>query len=474
MIAVSRILNFDYSYTEKNISSDVLNYVQFLEELGVTRNDRITISADNSYSFVLAIFSLIHIDCSIVLVDSSLGDRELLKIVNHSNSNFCITDRLVSQCGESIHLLTLPFDISTSTVFEGSVNMTAWKKRDDALILYTSGSTGEPKGIIKSGESFITNIESTIKRMEYDHTDVLLPLIPFTHFYGLSIIFIWWIKKCDLVLCDYRSIRSVVKEIITKNITVVDAVPSTYYVLNRLFTRRKAVLSNIKNSKVRMWCVGGSPLSQKLSREFSEYMEMPLLDGYGLSEAGNVALNTSGPEFGCGKPLDDVLIKIVNCDRKELAPGQLGEILVQSPSVMKSYHQLEENTNLVLQNGWLITNDLGYIDPCGNLFIIGRKGDEIIRKGYIIYPASIEKTLEDVLGMKSKVVSFKDEKKGAIIVLLVEADNDTEYFRNSIYASLDAISKPDKIYIVKHFPYLNNGKIDFISIKNLAFQLNKK
>lgn len=474
MIALSGVLNLDNRFSENKITSDVLNYVHYLEGLGVSKNDRVMISADNSYEFILAIFALTQIDCSIVLVDNGLDDRELLKIAEHSNSSFCISDRVIYQHSESIRMLVLRFDYPTKKVLEGNINLDAWEQRKDSLILYTSGSTGEPKGIIKSGKSLLSNIRATIKRMEYYPTDVLLPLIPFTHFYGLSIIFIWWIIKCDLVLCNYRNMRAIAKEISAKNVTVVDAVPSTYYVLNRLFAKRGELLNNIKNSKVRMWCVGGSSLSKKLSREFHSFIGMPLLDGYGLSEAGNVALNTNGPEYGCGKALDGVRIRIVNRDGKELPTGQSGEILVKSPGLMEKYNHLERDTISIMQNGWLKTNDLGYLDHMGNLFIIGRKGDEILRKGYIIHPASIEKTLEDRLGIKSKVVSFKDEKKGSIIILLVEADDDTGQLRDKIYTSLDTISKPDKIHIIKHFPYLNNGKIDSKSIKNIAIQLNNK
>lgn len=469
-MGLCRILTSNRVFSEQTFTSDIMNYVNDLKGLGVINNDRVIISVDNSYEFIVAFFSLIHIDCSIVLVDRSLDDRELSQITKHSNASFCIGDRQ----SVDIQMLNFPSVGHSGSQLEGNVDMTSWWKRKDALILYTSGSTGQPKGVIKSGNSMLLNIKATINRMIYYPSDVLMPLMPFTHFYGLSIIFIWWMEKCDLVLCNYRSLHSILKSIIDKNVTVVDAIPSTYFALNRLFAKRKATLRKVKNSDVRMWCVGGSPLSQKLSKEFSAFINMPLLDGYGLSETGNVALNTRGSEFGCGRPLDNVDLMIANRHGEALPSGEVGEIMVKSPGIMEEYYRLENVTSTVLQDGWFKTNDLGYIDDSGNLFVIGRKGDEILRKGYVIYPASIEKSLEDNLGIKSKVVSFKDEKKGSAIILMVEADKNNKQLRSRIKNSLNAVTKPDKIYVVKNFPYLANGKIDNKSIQRLAIHLNNE
>lgn len=469
---MNKKVNSDRILVDSVFMNDVWGYVTHFEALGITNNDRVLVSAENSYTFILTFFSLAQTGCSIVLADSSLNDGELMKIVEDSDSNICISDKIIYQNGRSIKVLTLPIVPPSNSIHKGNINIQSWIERNDALILYSSGSTGNPKGIIKSGKSFMRNIRATIKRMEYYETDVLLPLIPFTHFYGLSIIFVWWMVKCELILCNYRSIRSIVKAITEQNVTAVDAVPSTYYMLNRLFSKREVTYINIKNSNVRMWCVGGSPLPRKLSREFRKFINMPLLDGYGLSEVGNVALNNNGPEFGCGKPLEDVFIKIIDRNEEELPPRKTGEIMVKSPGVMEKYNNLQETTNSAFRNGWFKTNDLGFIDKLGNLFVVGRKGDGILRKGYIIYPASIEKKLEDNLGIKCKVVSFNDEKRGSFVILLVE-NNNTEELKSRINDSLSSIFKPDKINIVQNLPILANGKLDYKSIQTLAYQLNK-
>jgi long-chain acyl-CoA synthetase len=463
----------DGTYSYEMFLQEVWSCVDYLTSKGVKAEDRVLLSMENSFSYMVTVFALIEMKCSIVLVDCLVNGEEVTRIALESKSKCSITDRLVPFSDDLIHITMPTHERGVSTKTD-ELSIEGWMTLKDALILYTSGSTGNPKGIVKSGKSFVSNIESTMKRMRYYREDVLLPLIPFTHFYGLSILFIWWLEKCDLVLCNYKDIRSIVKAIIDKKVTVVDGIPSTYYVFNRLLNKRSESLQSIKESNVRMWCVGGAPLSKKLSGEFERLMDKPLLDGYGLSEVGNVALNVESPRFGCGQPIDGVRLKVVRSDGQESEILEIGEVLVQSSGMMECYFENQEKTDEVNHDGWFKTNDLGYLDAQGNLFIVGRLGEEILRNGYLIYPASIEKEIEDRLGIKSKVISVEDEKKGAVLLLFVEAAEEEEnQLKRLINQALNPILRPDKIIVLDEFPYLANGKIDQIQIKKWATHYSK-
>lgn len=453
--------NSDFSY-------DLWAYTQYLDKRGVSSQDRILLSMENSYDFLIIFFSLVNKGCSIVLADASSDKHGINRIFNDSDSNYCISNKLMGSSNPTILHTNIEQLGRASPLEHQDLDIHFWKNKKDALILYTSGSTGKPKGVVKSGDSFIANIYETMRRMEYSATDVLLPLLPFTHFYGLSILFIWLFSKCKIVLCNYRHINTVFKSIFRYQVTVVDAIPSTYYLFNRLFSRRSKLLTKIKQSTIRLWCVGGSPLPLKVYNEFMFLTGKSLLDGYGLTEAGNIALNNVEGRYGCGQPLNNVSIKICDANGKELPRGQKGEIYVQSNGVMEEYYQLKEDTSSVFDNGWLKTKDIGYIDQNGNLCIIGRMGGEINRKGYVIHPSEIEKILADQYGMRCKVIAKKSEKKGALLYLIVETGNEKEIIlRNQINKALNAILRPDKIVFLSQLPYLSNGKIDQVALKRL-------
>jgi long-chain acyl-CoA synthetase len=464
----------DHQYDQGTFKKEVWSYVEYFTSKGLKEEERVLVTSDNSYQLIVTLFALVQKGSSIVLVDSQMKESEVKNIAKALNCNLCISDRSFAQSVE-LQTIVIPLENIQPSNREDSLSISLWRNKRDALILYSSGSTGSPKGIVKSGRSFIENIESTIVRMNYNDKDVLQPLVPFTHFYGLSIIFIWWLTKCELVICNYKKIRPIIKAITEKKVTVVDAVPSTYYILNRLLTKRNDTLMELKSSSVRMWCIGGSPLAKKLGRDFKRLMEKDLLDGYGLSELGNVTLNTDSHELGCGKPLPGIQIKVTDKSGEEMQAGEIGEIIVKSTGIMEGYI-VEGSPELMLPESlWFNTKDVGFKDIDGNLHVIGRKGNEILRNGYLIYPAAIEKQLEDNLGLKTRAFPIGDEKKGSRILLFAEvAANEETMVKRAISQTLSSLLKPDFIICMEDFPKLSNGKIDQKAIKAMANQWESK
>ncbi|CAM4056972.1 acyl--CoA ligase [Bacillus manliponensis] len=469
-----KIYTSEKTYSIQEFKRDIQAYKMYLKEMDVVAGERVLFTAENSYNFLIGFFALTELAVSIVLVDCLTGEKELNEIIKDCGSSVCISDKKLNLSPEIRRIqLNPPMKIDSLVEVGDSINPD-WIHKEDALILYSSGSTGKPKGIVKSGTAFTLNLKKTMDVMRYQDDDVLLPLIPFTHFYGLSIVFLWRMMKCDLVLCDYKKIRSIIKAINDWRVTVVDGIPSTYHVLVNILKKREKIKENLKQSCVRMWCVGGAPLSSKLGDEFQSVLGKPLLDGYGLSELGNVALNVTTHKNGCGKSLEGVEVQVIDSKGLQLLNGEIGEIVVKTPDVMERYLNLPNETNLVLKDGWFKTNDLGYLDSHGNLFIIGRKGEEVVRKGYVIHPAKIEKNVEDALGIKGKIVTFHDEKKGAYMILFLEASPlENNGLKNAVTENLDPVLMPDKIVFLEKFPYLPNGKVDFVALKIWAAEYRK-
>ena len=446
-------------YSRETFLQDIGSYQYELKSNEVKKGDRVILTGKNSYGFLVSFFALVELDCSIVLVDYTMSNLEIEQIFLNSKSNFLISDhRIISLNEYFISPFQRRYEVE---VDKKDIKMTEWKNRKDALILYSSGSTGKSKGIIKSGQSFFINHYSTMDRQGYNENDVLLPLVPFTHIYGIALVFVSVLIGSKLVICNYKKIKSIIKSIVNHNVTIVDAVPPTYFIIKQYLKRKREVAESIKVSKVRMWCTGGSPLSINLADEFYALTDKPLLDGYGLTETGNISFNLSDYRNGTGTLLPNVLLKIVDPSGVELPKGQIGEILIKSPGIMEGYLDLPEETARAFTNGWYKTNDLGYLDTKDNLFVIGRMGNAFSRKGNIVYPASIEKVIHDRLGIQSKIVTFSDDKKDSYVLLIIKGDIENENnIKKSIYEVVEENYHPDKIITLKDFRYLPNGKVD--------------
>lgn len=465
-------LVYDHEYFE----AKVVAVAKKLEELGISSDERVVLKLNNSTDYILTLFALIHLNVSIVILEVNTKGKELEQIIRDVNAQWVLTDqeedRIVCPCQV---LIVKDILRQLSNPRSASFSWDNWSKRKDALILFSSGSTGKPKGIIKSGVSLLQNIEETGRVMGYVESDNLLPLLPFSHFYGISILFLWWKAKCTLILCNYTSIGNVLYMLLKHRATVVDAAPSTYYGIMRKCQRKPELLEAVKKSHVRMWCVGGAPLPKSLAEQFRETFHRSLLDGYGMTEAGNIALAVSEKDQGCGKPLPGVKVQIVGDNGQPLPSGQIGSIQIKSNGLMEGYIIEGKFQPVGIWDEWWETGDLGYLDENGNLKVIGRKGDAITRLGYTFYPASIEKKMEEC-ELPIKVVTFQEDVKGIMLAMFVESeDKDISEIRRMVNSTLPMYMLPDLLIKLDKFPLKRNGKVDLLQLKEMAKEhLEKK
>lgn len=459
--------------TARQLEFDALRFAARLRGLGIGSGDRVLLQGENSYRYVVALFSLMLLDASIVLADHRLNQLDVENIAACAAVRWKLLGNSVAYVAEGDQSGLLYEDLDTgskSQVFGSpaiSFSIDRWRARRDAAILWTSGSTGSPKGVVKSGRSIIDNSQRTRTAMGYCEDDVLMPLLPFSHQYGFSLLLTWWLQRCSLlVTSQYSLTASAVRDLVMGGATVVDAVPSTYRSLLGLLQKRPN-LAQEGLERVRMWCVGGSPLSPKLAADFSEKVGAPLLDGYGLTELGNVALSSSQSPTWCGRPLQGIHVRVVDGNGRVLPPNRNGEIQVLSPDVMGGY-LTEDGSLRVLGSGWYRTRDLGCLDSEGHLCVIGRK-NAVDRMGYTLYPASVERKLE-AGGCPGKIVALDDEKRGVSLVLFVEDSEERapQYWRTKMRDLLSPHERPNVLHVLRRLPLSRNGKVDAARLKKLA------
>jgi long-chain acyl-CoA synthetase len=259
--------------------------------------------------------------------------------------------------------------------------------RDPALYLYTSGTTGKPKGVVLTHRNLGQNVESCQSAGEFDQRDSFLCLLPFFHTYAITgTILLPLLSGCKMVLVDRFHPLKVLKLIEDHSISVFLAIPSMYRVLAH-------TEGDFKLGSVRFPISGGEPLPVIVAEAFEKRFGVPIFEGYGQTEASPViSLNVPGKrKLGTvGLALPGVEIAIWDDDKKPLGVEAVGEIMVRGHSVMEGYYNLPDETSKTITSEWLHTGDLGKIDVDGFVTITGRKKDLIISAGENIYPREIE------------------------------------------------------------------------------------
>lgn len=338
---------------------------------------------------------------------------------------------------------------------------------DTAVILYTSGTTGHPKGVELTHRNIVSNAvagrgSGSIEEEEPAGSEVQLAILPLAHAYGLTVSNISYLTGTKIVMHPRFDTTAVLSAIERHRISAFAGVPAMFVALLYTPDADKYDTSSLS------YCVSGSaPLPLAVLEGFEQKFGCQILEGYGLSEATTV-LTAHGQNMvrkpgSVGKPIPGVELLIVDENEKPVPAGEVGEIIAQGPNVMKGYYNMPQETQAALRNGWLHTGDMGRFDEDGYLYIVERKKDLIIRGGFNIYPRDVEEVLNrHPAVIESAVIGIPSERMGeevkAFVVTRSEVDAETlkAYCRDS----LANFKTPSEIEFVNALPRNAVGKID--------------
>ncbi|MCP2253720.1 Acyl-CoA synthetase (AMP-forming)/AMP-acid ligase II [Prauserella aidingensis] len=461
-----------------DVVRDWRNTVRLLQDRGLSEGERVALSADNSGDLAVTLIALMELGVSIALIDRGLAQAECADLVSESGADWFISDHphldgpFDRVEANWLNLDTLAAERSVygdadhgEAAERPEYGFPRWAERQDGLIVWTSGSSGRPKGVVRTGASVLRNIDATQARMGYDERDVLLPLLPFTHQYGLSLLMLWWKAGCTLAVVPSKRIDHALDTIKRHRVTVVDTVPASYELMLRLINSRRLPKNDI--ASVRMWCVGGEPLRDSLRTRFAEQIGSPLLDGYGSSEAGNIALAGPDAPAHCGPPLDGVAVEIRDHSGHPVDPGEIGEVVVHTPDLMHGVLELDGDIRPADASP-LHTEDIGFVDEHGNLCVLGRK-NAVHRFGHTLYPDAIAAKAA-AAGVPVSVVPVEDANESAQLVFLVEdpGRRTSAHWRRALSVVLAEHERPDRIVVLDEFQQLGNGKVDRRTMHQIA------
>jgi len=430
------------TYKELSFASD--RFAQGLKNLGIKKDNKVAVFLSNSPEFITAYFGIIKAGSMVVPINNMFKQEETEFILGDANATVVVTSlvyldiiRPIKEKLKNLKYIILVDGIIPDTLnFYEIIERTTLKlkqgkidKESIASILYTSGTTGQPKGAILTHNNLLSNCSACVQAIEAKKTDNFICLLPMFHSFAWTVCVLMPLHAgASITIIDsLRPFRKVVRNIVKKKVTVFAAIPSIYHVLAHIhippvFTSR--ILKMI--DPLRICISGAAALSLEVLREFEQKFKVPLLEGYGLTEASPVV--SLNPMRGIkkagsvGLPLEGVETKVVDKQDRQLSSGEIGELLVKGPNVMKGYFNNDQATAQTLKDNWLYTGDLSKIDQDGYIYIVDRKKDMINVRGLNVYPAEIERVLLRHPKIKEAAViavadRFKGEVPKAFVVL---------------------------------------------------------
>ncbi len=335
---------------------------------------------------------------------------------------------------------------------------------DTAVILYTSGTTGTPKGAELTHSNLRRNADVAQTLFDLGDESVVLGALPLFHSFGQTCAMNATIAGGGTLTLIPRFDPAKALEIIERDeVDVFEGVPTMYGAMLHLPEDERRDTSSLQ------FCAsGGSAMPVELLRGFEDAFGCKVMEGYGLSESSPVAsFNHRDRERkpgSIGTPIDGVEMMVVDEDDREVGPGEVGEIVIRGHNVMKGYWQRQDATDEVLRDGWLHTGDMAKVDDDGYFFIVDRKKDMIIRGGYNVYPREIEEVLyEHPAVREAAVIAVEDEQLGeevgAAVALKDGEHADAEALKEHVKRHVAAYKYPRRIWFVEDLPKGPTGKI---------------
>ncbi len=457
----------DESITYGELYKRSLKMANQLTSLGVKPGDRVIIYYENSIEFYIAYFGVWHAGAIVAPLNVFLQEAELLHIIDDAQPAVIIISPTLLEKLKSRPLDTFPpliSDIEKTGPLPDEFPKIVLPKRDQndvAALLYTSGTTGFPKGVMLSSRNIIINTIQGIARFDVGPQDKVFCPLPLFHSLPQNTC-VWanTVVGSTAIIIPKIDRTNLLRGIAHKP-TMIVAVPALF----GLF----ALMKTIDFGRVRYFISGGDALSDKIRSFFSLLYRRKLGNGYGLTETSPFICvdvdDYTQPTSTVGKPFIGISCSLRDEQGNEIPSGDIGTLWVKGDNIMLGYYNAPEATAKVLKDGWLNTGDLAYIDKNGKIVLAGRERDLISNKGVKIYPQEIENLLLSHSSvLQAGVVGFKENDEELPIAFVGSKEENQE----ALIKELEALCKrnlafykvPRRFIIKRELPVTATGKVD--------------
>lgn len=450
----------EQSITFKDLYERSLRTAGQLQTLGVRKDDYVAVLLKNHLDTIVILFALQLLGVKAVILNNRLTPAELIWQLNDSKAAVLVFEDTFSDIEQAIkyempslitkqksHLFYLE---SKTPEIQEEISLS-----DTCTIMYTSGTTGHPKGVMQTfGNHWWSSVGSALN-LGFMEADCWLCAVPLFHISGYSILMRSVIYGMPIVLHENFDVERTLEDITTKKVTIMSVVGTMLTkIIDTLEERRLP-------SHFRCMLLGGGPAPLPLLQACLK-KDIPVFQTYGMTESSSQIVTLS-PEYSlaklgsAGKPLFPAQLQIRMEDERLAEPGEAGEIVVKGPNVTPGYLNRPDATKDKVRNGWFYTGDIGYLDEGGFLYVIDRRSDLIISGGENIYPAEIESVLlahPDVA--EAGVTGIEDTKWGQVPVAFIVLRNakkvEVDELRQFCLQRLAKYKVPKAFYFTESLP----------------------
>ena len=467
-VAGSRAAQRTLTYAELDAAVDEV--AAGLRGLGVEVGDRVAIAMHNVIHFPVAYFGILRAGAVVVPLNVMLTGPEVHRILADSEAKVVLgappfVDTVRDAAPEGVEVISTD---DWKRFSGGGQKIDPDVSEDDLAVLgYTSGTTGDPKGAMLTHGNLLANLrqQMEIPEAHVQETDVVFLALPLFHIFGLNVCLgLVVMNGASGILIERFEPVPTLRTIHEHRITILFGAPTMYSAWISVPGADQYDLSS-----VRLAVSGAAPLAADVLRDFRDLFGVPIYEGYGLTETAPTLMSnrmTEAPRAGSvGKPLPDVEYRLLDDEGNDVELGDPGEIVVRGPNVFKGYwHRPEETERAFLEGGWFRTGDVAVADEEGYLYLVDRKRDLIIVSGFNVFPSEVETALVESPKIAEIAVvgiphPYTGESVKAYVVLEPGVTATEQELIEEARGRVARFKAPTSIEIVENLPHLPTGKV---------------
>lgn len=449
-------------------------------QFGISKGDRVAVLATNELEYVTLFFALQRLGAIMVPVNFRLTQREVDHIITDSAPKLVIHQEVFGSIIENLpvavraeRLLLQGANSFAENILKASAEVYPFvpEELDPAMILYTSGTTGSPKGAVLTHKMIFWNSINTSFRLNVSQNDVTVSFLPFFHTGGWNVLTNPFLHRgAKVVILKKFDADQILALSEKEKATVMFGVPTTMDMMTKSSLFTKCDLSSVRYA-----IVGGEPMPLELIKVWDN-KGIPVRQGYGLTEFGPSVFSLNEEDAlrkigSIGFPNFYVEAKVVDNEGRELGAEQIGELILKGPACMQGYWHNEKATKETIRDGWLYTGDLVRRDAEGYYYVVGRKKEMFISGGENVYPVELEQVLRTCPGiLEVAVIGVPDEKWGEVGKAFIVKKDELELNQvmNHCLKNLAKFKIPKHFIFLDALPKGDSGKILKRKLQELA------